>query len=94
MIRHVSVFTIKDGVDATEITRALDELRERVPGPIGHAYGPDAGLRAGNAGFGVSFDFETEAAYRAWDTHPEHERIRRERIAPLLTGVQRCQFRA
>lgn len=94
MIRHVSVFTLKAGADVTEVTRALDEIRDRVPGAIGHAYGPDAGLRAGNGGFGVSFDFESEAAYRAWDTHPEHERIRRETILPLVAGAQRCQFRA
>jgi hypothetical protein len=50
-------------------------------------------LRAGNGGYGISFDFESEAAYRAWDTHPEHERIRREAILPLLAGVVRCQFR-
>lgn len=93
MIRHVSVFTLKDGIDATEITRALDELCDRVPGSVGHAYGPDAGLRAGNGGYAVSFDFESESAYRAWDTHPEHERIRRERIGPLLAGALRCQFR-
>lgn len=93
MIRHISVFSLKDGVDATEITRALDELCTLVAGPVAQAYGPDAGLRAGNGGFGVSFDFADEAAYRAWDTHPEHERIRRERIGPLLSGVLRCQFR-
>jgi len=94
VIRHISVFSLKDGVDASEITRALDELRERVPLHVGHAYGPDAGLRAGNGGFGLSFDFADEGAYRAWDTDPEHERIRRERIVPLITGVLRCQFRA
>ncbi|MDP9280521.1 MAG: Dabb family protein [Chloroflexota bacterium] len=93
MIRHVSVFTLKDGVDVRRVTTALDEIRDRVPGPIAHAYGPDAGLRAGNGGFGVSFDFDDEAAYRAWDTNPEHERIRRESILPLLAGVVRCQFR-
>jgi len=33
------------------------------------------------------------AIYRVWDTHPEHERIRKESILPRLTGVVRCQFR-
>lgn len=93
MFRHISVFTLKDDVDVARITIAIDELCDRVPGPIAHAYGPDAGLRAGNGGYGLSFDFEDEAAYRAWDTHPEHERIRRESILPLITGVARCQFR-
>ena len=93
MIRHVSVFTFKDGTDVADITRALDHIRDHVPGPVALLYGPDAGLRAGNAGFGVSADFIDEAAYRAWDTDPEHERIRREEILPKLTSVMRCQFR-
>jgi hypothetical protein len=93
MIRHISVFTLKEGSDVERIRRALDKVRDTVPGPIASAYGADAGLRAGNGGFGVSFDFADEAAYRAWDTHPEHERIRREEVVPLIAGVQRCQFR-
>lgn len=93
MIRHVSVFTLKDGADVARITAGIDQVRDRVPGPIAHAYGPDAGLRAGNGGFAVTFDFEDGAAYRAWDTHPEHERIRKELILPHVTAVARCQFR-
>ncbi len=93
MIRHVSVFMLKEGADVARITAALDRIRDRVPGALACAYGPDAGLRAGNGGFALSFDFADEDAYRAWDTHPEHERIRREIVLPLVTGVQRCQFR-
>jgi len=93
MIRHVSIFTFKDGADLRQVTRYLDEIRDRVPGPLMSSYGADLGLRAGNGGFATCFDFADEAAYRAWDTHPEHERIRREKIVPLLAGIQRCQFR-
>ena len=93
MIRHVSVFTFKDGVDPAQLTKALDLVRERIPGPLAAAYGPDAGLRPGNSGYATTFDFVDETAYRAWDAHPEHERIRRELVVPLLSGVQRCQFR-
>jgi hypothetical protein len=93
MIRHVSVFTLKEGADTAQITKAIDLLRQRVPGPLAAAYGPDAGLRPGNGGFATTFDFDDDTAYRAWDTHPEHERIRRELILPLLSGIQRCQFR-
>lgn len=93
MIRHVSVFALKPGTDASVITRALDEIRDRIPGPIASSYGPDLGLRAGNGGFATCFDFADEASYRTWDTHPEHERIRREVILPVLVGAWRCQFR-
>jgi hypothetical protein len=93
MLRHVAVFTLKEGTDPAEITAAVDEVRDRVPGPLAHAYGADAGLRPGNGSFAVTFDFKDEAAYRAWDKHAEHERIRRERIVPHLASVARCQFR-
>jgi len=93
MIRHVSIFTLKEGADVAVIDRALDELQRIVPGPISSTYGRDAGLRAGNGGYATCFDFVDEATYRAWDTNPDHEGIRREKILPLLSGVARCQFR-
>ncbi len=93
MIRHVSIMTLKEGADVTQLTKALQEVVRRVPGAAAVAFGPDAGLRAGNGGFAVTFDFADEAAYRAWDTHPEHDRIRRELVQPLVSAVQRCQFR-
>lgn len=93
MIRHVSILTLKQGADVIQLTKAIDEVHQRVPGAVAAAYGPDAGLRPGNGGFATTFDFTDEAAYRAWDAHPEHERIRREHVLPLVSGVQRCQFR-
>jgi len=93
MIRHVSIFTLKEGADVAQILRGLDEVRERVPGPVASSYGLDLGLRAGNGGFATCFDFADESAYRAWDTHPEHEKIRREKIVPHIATASRCQFR-
>ena len=91
-IRHVSIFKLKDGADVAKFRAGLDLLRQRVPGFVRSAYGSDAGLKAGNADFGVTFDFAEEAAYRKWDTDPEHERIRRELIFPLMSSVTRVQF--
>ena len=91
MIRHVSVMTFKEGTDIDAITRALDLLVDRVPGAVSHAYSRDLGLRAGNAEFALTFDFPDEDTYKAWDTHPEHERIRKEFIVPHLASITRCQ---
>ena len=93
MNRHVSILTLKEGADVAQLTKALEEVVRRVPGAAAFSYGPDAGLRAGNGGFAITFDFADEAAYRAWDTHPEHDRIRRELVLPNVSNVQRCQFR-
>jgi len=93
MIRHVSVMTLKEGADGRQLVRALDQLRERVKGPTAMTYGLDAGLKTGNTSFATCVDFADEAAFRAWDTDAEHERIRKEQVFPIVTGVLRCQFR-
>ncbi len=93
MIRHVAIFTLKDGVDRQRLSAALDALRANVPGFTNSAYGFDAGLKSGNADFAVSFDFADEAAYKKWDTDAEHDRIRRELIFPHVASVSRVQFR-
>ena len=92
-IRHLAVLALKDGVDRAKIAAAMELLKDRVPGFTGATYGEDAGLKAGNGGFGVCFDFPDEAAYQKWDKDPEHERIRRELIFPFVTGISRVQFR-
>ena len=93
MIRHVSVFTLKADADLAQIESGLDAVRDLVPGIVAYAYGRDLGLREGNGGYATSFDFKDEAAYREWDTHPEHQRVRRELILPNVTAAQRAQFR-
>ncbi|MDQ3097682.1 MAG: Dabb family protein [Chloroflexota bacterium] len=93
MIRHVSVFTLKPGADIAQIEEGFAALCDLVPGILGAAYGRDLGLREGNSGYATSFDFEDEAAYQAWDQHPDHQRVRRELILPNITGVQRAQIR-
>jgi hypothetical protein len=93
VIRHIAIFTLKDGADLPKITKGVELLRDTVPGPLRTSFGRDAGLKAGNGGFGVAFDFPDEKTYQTWDAHPEHERIRRELIFPEIAGVYRCQFR-
>lgn len=92
-IRHVAIFTLKPGADASKFMDAVDRLRSTVSGFTACAYGVDAGLKTGNADFGLSFDFDDEAAYQRWDTNVDHDRIRRDEVFPLVSGVMRVQFR-
>jgi len=92
MIRHVALFDLREAADITQIEEALAIVRQLEPGIRDASWGPDAGLREGNAGFTSVWDFVDEAAYRAWDAHPEHERVRRELILPNIEGVRRGQF--
>lgn len=62
-------------------------------GMLALTVGRDAGLREGNAELDIVADFADEAAYRTYDEDAEHNRIRRELLAPILDRAERCQFR-
>ncbi|MEQ3554525.1 Dabb family protein [Pseudonocardia nematodicida] len=95
MIRNVVVGRLEDGVDPAEIEKALQALRElRVDGvELDLVAGVDLGLRDGNASFSIVVDLADEEAYRAYDADEEHNRIRREMVAPLISSIERIQFR-
>ncbi len=52
----------------------------------------DLGLREGNMSHAFVAEFVDEAAYRAYDTHAEHNRIRRELVAPIAERIERFQY--
>ncbi|MEA2640914.1 MAG: hypothetical protein QOF51_2308 [Chloroflexota bacterium] len=64
----------------------------RVPGLIQLTIGRDLGLRAGNANVAIVSDLTDEAAYLAYDADAEHNRVRRELVAPIVERIERCQF--
>ena len=54
--------------------------------------GPNAGLTEGAADFAVTAVFENEAAWHAYDTADEHNRIRREVFGPYVAERKVIQF--
>lgn len=52
----------------------------------------DLGLRDGNMPYAFVAEFEDEAAYRAYDTDTEHNRIRRELLSPIVDKLERFQY--
>jgi hypothetical protein len=52
----------------------------------------DLGLREGNMSHAFVAEFNDVASYRAYDTHPEHNRIRRELLMPIVDRVERFQY--
>jgi hypothetical protein len=94
MIRHIGLFTLKPFTTLDQVRPWVDAIKAMPsPGLIEHTWGLDLGLREGNATMAAVFDFVDEAAYRAWDTDAEHNRIRRELMQPLLVRAERCQYR-
>jgi len=52
----------------------------------------DLGLREGNMSHAFVAEFNDAASYRAYDAHPEHNRIRRELVAPIAEKIERFQY--
>jgi hypothetical protein len=94
MIRHIGLFILKPGTTAAQVAPWVSAIKAMtVPGLLAHTWGLDLGLREGNASMAAVFDFADEAAYQAWDTDDEHNRIRRELMQPILVRAERCQYR-
>ncbi len=94
MVRNVIMLKFRSGTTQDQIdtmTSAMDALH--VDGLVARTWGMDLGLREGNMSAVATFDFIDEDAYRAYDRHEEHNRIRREPTAPIIERAERCQYR-
>ena len=93
MIRHVVTFRLTTTATAEAVERIRAELAGLTcPGRIAFTMGPDLGLRPGNLDVAQVADFVDLEAYQAYDADAEHDRIRRELIAPVSERIERCQF--
>ncbi len=88
MIMHVAVFTWREGTTPEEIARVESELARMpsvVPALREYYFGPDLELRPGTADFAVVAVLE-QAQLADYLDHPEHQRVVREVISPLLAS--------
>jgi hypothetical protein len=93
VIRHVVLGRLKPGVEEAAIRPVLEALaRLRTPGLREIRTGLDLGLKEGTWDLAITSDVEDEAAYRAYDTDAEHDRIRRDELLPLVAELVRVQF--
>ncbi|HYL08415.1 MAG TPA: Dabb family protein [Candidatus Udaeobacter sp.] len=93
MIRNVVLAKLKAGVTEDQVATAVETLRSmRTPGMISITVGRDLGLRDGNWDMAVVTDLEDVESYRIYDTDAEHNRIRREVVAPITERLERIQY--
>lgn len=96
MFTHVVTFTWNDNVPADHASTAQQHLyayAKTLKGCISYTCGPDAGINDGNADFAVVSVFENEAAWHAYDTADEHNRIRAEIFRPWVSVRSAVQIR-
>ena len=93
MIRSVVLFSVKEGTRPEQldaIVRAMKAIR--FEGCHRWELVRDLQLREGNMRYAFVSEFDDEVAYRAYDTHGEHNRIRRELLAPIVEKLERFQY--
>ncbi len=94
MIQQVALVWFRPGTTKEQIeglAKAMTELK--TPGKGAYVFNLNAGLKNGTADAAVIATFDDEAAYRAYDTDPEHDRIRRDIARPIIDRVETCQVR-
>jgi hypothetical protein len=94
MIRNFVILKLRSDVRPDQIDALLEAMgRLTVKGMSGLIVYRDAALRPGNCDVLVVCDLEDEEAYRRYDSDEEHNRIRRELVAPMTERAERIQVR-
>ena len=92
MIRNVTLIKWKPGTSREQVQAVTEAMKRlRIEGMRELTMGDDARLRDGNMDSAVVADFDSVEAYRAYDSDAEHNRIRRELVAPIVDRIERCQ---
>lgn len=95
MILHLVTFSWRPDVtndDVVAIIEGLSSLPGQIPELLSYSFGPDLGLREGNADFAVAAVLESPETLPAYLGHPEHVRIIDKFIAPLIATRQAVQI--
>ena len=95
MFRHVVSFNWRDDMPSGQVAAITAALRA-LPAEIGairsYSCGPDLGLDEARWDFALVADFDDAAAWRTYDVHPTHDRVRSEMIKPWVAERATVQF--
>jgi hypothetical protein len=86
-VRHVVVFRWKADVtpsDVDAIDAALAELPGEVPSLRAYRYGRDLALGEGRWDYGIVAECDDVEGFRAYESHPAHQRVVVDVIRPCV----------
>jgi hypothetical protein len=95
MLRSIVLFTWKpESTDdqRTGVEKGLAQLPDLIPELRRLDFGADAGVRPGNAEFGVVADFDSREDYLVYVDHPAHREVVSQCIRPIMAGRAAIQF--
>lgn len=93
---HSVTFRWKEGTTPEQIAALeakLAQLAGRFSGVLAYGFGPDLGLRQGNADYGVVGVFADQEAYETYANDEFHLELIRENVVPILAERSALQFR-
>jgi len=100
LIRNVVLGQLRTPADPTQAAADYAQLDDALaaltalgfPGQLSMHTGRDLGLREGGWDFAITNDWADTEFYRAYDTDPEHNRLRHNMIAPICVHIARAQI--
>lgn len=94
-LRHLVLLRFHEGTEPAQVdalTAGLRELPALIPGLDAYLVGPDLDLVDTTWDFGISADFTDEAAWAAYQAHPEHQRVIVDLVRPITAERAAVQF--
>jgi hypothetical protein len=95
MIMHAVSFRWHEHVSADQIeafTTALAALPDRIPALVSYRFGPDLGLREGNADFAVVAEVRGQEGLSAYLDHPAHLAVVEQFTGVMAASRSAVQF--
>jgi Stress responsive A/B Barrel Domain len=95
MVRHIVIFTWRDGVSGEQVEalrQALDTMASELKDLVVILHGPDLRFRDGNGDYALVATFADKVNWDAYQAHPVHKAFVRDCVTPLLASRQTIQF--
>ena len=95
MIRHVVMFSWRDGTgeeDVLSVARELNAMAADIDSLTAFHHGTDIGVNDGNFDYVVTADFDDRDGYVAYRDHPRHREVVSTVLAPLIAARSAVQF--
>jgi hypothetical protein len=94
-LRHLVLLRFHEGTDPAEVEAVVEALRAlpaAIPELVDYRVGADLGLSEGAWDLGIAADFATADDFTTYREHPDHLRVIRELITPLVADRAAIQY--